>query len=79
MPFSNEFTITDIAKRAGVSISTVSRILNGSREVSPITRARVQLIIDELGYQPHAQAQNLRVGRAMMIALLYPPQHKTII
>jgi DNA-binding LacI/PurR family transcriptional regulator len=41
----------------------------------PITHARVQRIIDVLGYQSHLQAQNLRVGCAMIIALLYPTQN----
>ncbi|MDZ4765149.1 MAG: LacI family DNA-binding transcriptional regulator [Chloroflexota bacterium] len=77
MPYSNDLTIIDIAKLSGVSISTVSRILNGREEVAPATRARVQRIIDEVGYQPHAQAQHLRARRAMMIALLYPPPTQT--
>jgi DNA-binding LacI/PurR family transcriptional regulator len=76
MSSSNELTIADIARRAGVSISTISRILNGRDDVAPSTRARVQRMIDELGYQPHARAQNLRAGRAMMIALLFPPHNQ---
>jgi DNA-binding LacI/PurR family transcriptional regulator len=75
MSNQNNFTIVDIAKRAGVSVSTISRILNGKQDVAPKTRLRVQQVIDELGYQPHAQARRLRSGKTRTIALLYPFQH----
>jgi DNA-binding LacI/PurR family transcriptional regulator len=67
-----ELTIADIAKAAGVSISTVSRILNGKQDVAQATRERVQQVISDLGYTPHAQAQGLRAGRTRNIALLFP-------
>ena len=67
-----ELTITDIAKAAGVSVSTVSRILNGKQDVAPATRERVQQVIEQLGYAPHAQAQRLRAGKTRNIALLFP-------
>ena len=69
---SNIFTITDVAKAAGVSVSTVSRILNGKQDVAPATRERVQRVIEELGYTPHAQAQRLRAGKTRNIALIFP-------
>ncbi|HLU08605.1 MAG TPA: LacI family DNA-binding transcriptional regulator, partial [Oceanobacillus sp.] len=47
---SNEITIADVAKMAGVSISTVSRILNGKQDVAAATRQRVQQVIEQLGY-----------------------------
>lgn len=72
MSEQNEFTIADVAKAAGVSISTVSRILNGKQDVAQATRERVQHVIEELDYSPHAQAQRLRAGRTQNIALLYP-------
>ncbi len=72
MADSNEFTIADVAKAAGVSISTVSRILNGKQDVAEATRERVQRVIEELGYSPHAQAQRLRAGKTRNIALLFP-------
>jgi DNA-binding LacI/PurR family transcriptional regulator len=75
MPNQNNITIVDIAKRAGVSVSTISRILNGKQDVSDKTRLRVQQVIDELGYQPHAQARRLRSGKTRTLALLYPFQH----
>ncbi len=69
---AEEFTIVDVAKAAGVSVSTVSRILNGKQDVAPATRERVQRVIEELGYSPHAQAQRLRAGKTRSIALLFP-------
>jgi len=67
-------TINDVAKRAGVSITTVSRILNNKPDVAPATRQRVLEVIQELDYTPHTQAQNLAAGRSRSIALLYPSE-----
>jgi DNA-binding LacI/PurR family transcriptional regulator len=72
MANSNDFTIADVARAAGVSVSTVSRILNGKQDVAPATRERVQQIIEDLGYSPHAQAQRLRAGKTRSIGLLFP-------
>ncbi len=69
---SEELTIADVAREAGVSVSTVSRILNGKQDVAQITRERVQSVIEQLGYSPHAQAQRLRAGKTRNIALLFP-------
>ncbi len=52
-------TIRDVAARAGVSPNTVSRVLNGKTDVSQATRARIQAIIDELGYRPNNLARSL--------------------
>lgn len=52
-------TIADIAKRAGVSTSTVSHVLNNTRRVLPDTAAAVQAAIDELGYEPNSLARSL--------------------
>ena len=52
-------TIKEVADLAGVSIQTVSRVLNDRPDVSPATRQRVQQIINELGYQPYALARGL--------------------
>ena len=46
--------IYDISKKAGVSIATVSRVLNGSDKVSAATRARVLAVIEQAGYMPNA-------------------------
>jgi DNA-binding LacI/PurR family transcriptional regulator len=68
-------TIEDIARAAGVSVSTVSRILNDKPDVAVATRIRVQQLIDELGYRPHSQAQSLAAGKSRTIALLFPSNH----
>jgi len=67
-------TINDIAKVAGVSVSTVSRILNNKIDVAASTRQRVLDVIDDLGYQPHIQARRLRTNahKSNTISLLYP-------
>jgi DNA-binding LacI/PurR family transcriptional regulator len=72
MDESHVQTIADVAKAAGVSISTVSRILNGKQDVAPATRERVQQVIKALGFAPHAQAKRLRAGKTRNIALLFP-------
>ena len=65
-------TISDVAKRAGVSPATVSRVLRGTQNVHPDTRARVERAIKELGYVPSAVAQSLRSKRTRSIALVVP-------
>jgi len=67
-------TINDVAKAAGVSITTVSRILNNKPDVAPATRQRVQQAIASLNYTPHIQAKNLAGGRSRSIAALYPAE-----
>ncbi len=64
--------LRDVAERAGVSVKTVSNVVNGYRHVSPAMRARVQAVIDETGYRPNATARNLRSGRTGVIALALP-------
>ncbi len=63
-------TINDVAKRAGVSAMTVSRVINGTGYTSPATRARVEAVIEELGYVPNALARQLRSKRTKTIALV---------
>lgn len=65
--------IGEIAQRAGVSRSTVSYALSGKRTVSEQTRARIQQVIDELGYRPNAAARALKEGRTRTIGLVIPP------
>jgi DNA-binding LacI/PurR family transcriptional regulator len=64
--------MADIAKRAGVALSTVSHTLSGKRPVSAAVRQRVLQAIEELEYQPHALARALATKRTRTIALLYP-------
>lgn len=68
-------TIIDIAKASGVSVSTVSRILNGRPDVASDTRQRVLQIIEEFGYAPQAQWQQIALGRSKTICLHYPIGH----
>ncbi|GAA3753518.1 LacI family DNA-binding transcriptional regulator [Salinactinospora qingdaonensis] len=65
-------SLKDVAKRAGVSVKTVSNVVNGYRHVTPATRQRVQQVIDELGYRPNLTARHLRKGRTGIIALALP-------
>jgi DNA-binding LacI/PurR family transcriptional regulator len=64
--------LKDVAARAGVSIKTVSNVVNGYLHVAPTTRARVQDAIDALGYKPNVAARQLRRGRSGVIALALP-------
>ncbi|WP_229074391.1 LacI family DNA-binding transcriptional regulator [Actinoplanes sp. DH11] len=64
--------IEDVAVRAGVSVGTVSNVLNRPQAVSPATRAKVQAAIAELGYVPHAAARALVAGRTSTIGLVVP-------
>ena len=65
-------TIIDIAEAAGVSVSTVSRVLNDKRDVSAETAQRVQKIIDELGYASSLAARGMRSRRTQVIGLIMP-------
>jgi LacI family transcriptional regulator len=62
--------IKDVASRAGVSIGTVSNVVNRPHVVSEATRARVQSVIQELGYVRDESARQLRAGSSRMLALL---------
>lgn len=62
--------IIDVAFKAGVSPTTVSRVLNGSSQVKGRTRNKVMQAIDELGYYPNAAAKNLRSQRTLMIGVI---------
>lgn len=64
--------LKDVAVRAGVSVKTVSNVVNDYPFVRPATRARVQIAIEELGYRPNMTARNLRSGRSGLIALAVP-------
>jgi LacI family transcriptional regulator len=64
-------TIKDVARYAGVSPMTVSRVVNGSEYVSNITRNAVQRAVRELGYLPNIAARNLASERGERLGLLY--------
>ena len=70
--------MVDIARRAGVAVSTVSYVLSGKRSVSPTTRERVQRAIDELGFQPHEPARALKSRSSRAISLFFPTARETL-
>jgi DNA-binding LacI/PurR family transcriptional regulator len=64
--------LKDVAALAGVSVKTVSNVVNGYVHVSAAMRERVQAAIDQLGYRPNLVARGLRSGRSGVIALAVP-------
>ena len=64
-------TIADVADVAGVSIKTVSRVLNREASVKPSTRGRVEQAIKELGYRPNSPARMLAGNRTYLLGLIY--------
>ncbi|WP_020673732.1 LacI family DNA-binding transcriptional regulator [Amycolatopsis nigrescens] len=62
--------IKDVARAAGVSIGTVSNVVNRPQVVAPATRSRVQSVIEELGYVRDESARQLRAGHSRIMALL---------
>lgn len=64
--------LEDIAKLAGVSRSTVSRVINNDPNVSERARTKVQATIDEVGYRPHAAARALASHRSHALGLVVP-------
>ncbi len=62
----------DVAERAGVSITTVSHVVNETRPVSDELRGRVLAAIQELGYQPNTLARSLRRGKTHTIGMIIP-------
>jgi DNA-binding LacI/PurR family transcriptional regulator len=65
-------TIHDVARQAGVSVSTVSYVINGTRKISDATSARVRQAMEELGYRPNAFARGLASKRTRTIGLMFP-------
>lgn len=65
-------TIRDIAKEAGVSVATVSRVMNNNHNVAEKTRKKVELAIQELNYQPSMLGRNLRTSKSRLMLVLIP-------
>jgi LacI family transcriptional regulator len=63
-------TVSDVARRAGVSRGTVSKALNDTGQLSPDTRHRVQVAAAELGFEPNPQARSLTSGKTFTVGLL---------
>jgi LacI family transcriptional regulator, galactose operon repressor len=65
-------TIQDVAKTAGVSVSTVSRVLNGKVDVASETQERIRSVIDDLGYTTNLAARSMRSFKKNMVGLIMP-------
>ena len=66
----SEITIKDIATSAGVSISTVSRVINGNYPVSQEAREKVESVMRKLDYHPNVVARSLRINKTNLVALV---------
>ena len=64
-------TLEDVATLAGVSIKTVSRVVNKEPNVSPATQEKVTAAIEALNYKPNLSARNLASQRSHLIGLVY--------
>ncbi len=64
--------IYDVAGAAGVSLATVSRVLNHPEKVKPATRERIEKIIKELGYKPNLNAKGLASSKSTTVAVVVP-------
>jgi DNA-binding LacI/PurR family transcriptional regulator len=69
-PDSQEVTMRDIAEHAGVSLATVSRVLNKTVPVARSKRAAVMKAVEELGYRPNVVARELARGRTQAMGVL---------
>lgn len=72
MGISSKMNIKEIANLAGVSVATVSRVINNSDKVRPATRERIQELIREYNYIPNAIAQDLSRQRSEVVAVVVP-------
>jgi LacI family transcriptional regulator len=68
-------TIRDVARRAQVSVASVSRVLNSAANVSEHTRCRIEEAVRELGFVPHAGARSLSMARTNAIGVVLPDLH----
>ncbi|MDC3412037.1 LacI family DNA-binding transcriptional regulator [Aquibacillus sp. 3ASR75-11] len=64
--------IQDVAKKAGVSVATVSRVLNNHSSVTEKTRIKVEKVISELSYEPSMLGRNLRTSESKLLLVLLP-------
>ena len=75
----HEPTISDVAYRAGVSIRTVSRVLNNSPRVSDDTRARIEQAITSLSFRPSLRARALATGRSFLIGIVHNDRNALVL
>ncbi|MBC7123288.1 MAG: LacI family DNA-binding transcriptional regulator, partial [Pseudothermotoga sp.] len=69
---NNSINIRSVAQLAGVSISTVSRVINSPESVSEELRERVRKAIEQLGYRPNQIARSLRTGSTKVVGFIIP-------
>jgi LacI family transcriptional regulator len=67
---SRRYTISDIARKAGVGVGTVSRVLNNDPNVKEQTRQKVRKVIEHVGYQPSFAARSLRTQKSQTIGFI---------
>ncbi|HFH9921730.1 TPA: LacI family DNA-binding transcriptional regulator [Streptococcus suis] len=72
MEMNKSITMKDVAKLAGVSVGTVSRVINGKTDLKPITLEKVNSAITELNYIPDAYARGMKLSRTNTVALIIP-------
>ncbi len=65
-------TLEDVARQAGVSRATVSRVINGEKNVNEQTRQKVMEVIQQINFQPNVAARSLAAGRTNVIGLVIP-------
>ncbi|MFT4268301.1 MAG: substrate-binding domain-containing protein [Xenophilus sp.] len=69
---SKRVSVRDVAREAGVSIGSVSRVLNGGPNVSDLLRARVFAVVERLGYRANVHARGLRLGSSRIVGCMVP-------
>lgn len=74
-----EVTINDVASEAGVSIRTVSRVINNSPKVNGETRTRIEAAIARLGFRPSARARGLATGRSYLIGIVHNDRNALVL
>jgi LacI family transcriptional regulator len=72
-------TIHDVARQAGVSVATVSRVINQQAGVGADTRARLEKLFADIGYSVNGSAQQLASGRSRLIGVVFPVQISQIV
>ncbi|MBR1695696.1 MAG: LacI family DNA-binding transcriptional regulator, partial [Selenomonas sp.] len=75
MDVKKQATIVDVAKKAGVSVATVSRVVNGNYPVKQDTKERVKAAISSLNYVPNVQARELNTRKSSTIGVVVPGLH----
>lgn len=70
-------TIKDIARKADVSVATVSKVMNGYDDIGDATKAKVLKIIKENNYRPKANAQSLRTNKSFLVGLFFKEHQDT--